>query len=52
MLRQNIRTSRDPEYIRRYVAIAKELRVRSTVTNRVQWWWTFEDSIGVNNLGK
>ena len=51
-MRQNVLAARDPEFIRRYVAIAKELRLRSTASNRIQWWWTFEDSIGVNNLAK
>jgi hypothetical protein len=51
-MRRNVHAARDPEFIRRYVAIAKELRLRSAATGRLHWWWAFEDSIGVNNLAR
>lgn len=51
-MRNNVLEARQPEFIRRYVAITKELRSRSATSGRIPWWWTYDDSIGVNNLIK
>ncbi|EIN08972.1 hypothetical protein PUNSTDRAFT_134145 [Punctularia strigosozonata HHB-11173 SS5] len=50
VIRNTIATSRDPDYVRRVVAISEELYTRSSNENRCQWWFPWDGGAAINNL--
>ena len=41
--------AREPENLRRVVALSDELFNRGAETGRLFWWWPYDGAVGINN---
>lgn len=52
VIREQITRARDPENLRRIVALSDELFNRAAEAGHLFWWFPFEGAVGVNNTLK